>query len=323
VALASTEKVDFIVAAGDLFEDNRIAHRYVEEMARAVSACSVPVYLLPGNHDPLTQDSPYIRSPELFGGASVVLGKAEPLRVPGGTLYPCPALAKFFAEDPTGWIPRRTAEDGIRVGIAHGPLKGTPDHSCGYPIPNNAAEALDLDYLALGHWHTTRRETDRLWHCGTPEPTKFGETSGVLIVEIGGPGQAPSVRPVAVNTYDWVDFGDFEIHGEGDLRHLEAKLEAVENPLRSLVRVRLRGGAPLAVMADLEKLEGRYSPRFHFFRLENAVAPSDGAASYGNPLLKEMSELLSRQAATEGPDAEAAARAMGKLALLARECGLR
>ena len=50
---------EFVVVAGDVFEHNQLAPRDVSQSLEAMRAIGVPVYLLPGNHDPLDASSVY------------------------------------------------------------------------------------------------------------------------------------------------------------------------------------------------------------------------------------------------------------------------
>ena len=51
--LAAETGAEFVVVAGDVFEHNQLAPREVSQSLEAMRAIGVPVYLLPGNHDPL------------------------------------------------------------------------------------------------------------------------------------------------------------------------------------------------------------------------------------------------------------------------------
>ncbi|MFC2285050.1 MAG: exonuclease SbcCD subunit D, partial [Corynebacterium matruchotii] len=53
---------DFIIVAGDVFEHNSISTKTRERALAALAALPVDVYLLPGNHDPLTADSIFYRA---------------------------------------------------------------------------------------------------------------------------------------------------------------------------------------------------------------------------------------------------------------------
>ena len=58
-ALAAQASAEFVVVAGDVFEHNQLAPKVISQSLEAMRAIGVPVYLLPGNHDPLDASSVY------------------------------------------------------------------------------------------------------------------------------------------------------------------------------------------------------------------------------------------------------------------------
>ena len=57
--LVAETGAEFVVVAGDVFEHNHLAPRDISLSLEAMRAIAVPVYLLPGNHDPLDASSVY------------------------------------------------------------------------------------------------------------------------------------------------------------------------------------------------------------------------------------------------------------------------
>ena len=57
--LARETGAEFVVVAGDVFDANQLAPKVVSQALEAMRAIEVPVYLLPGNHDPLDASSVY------------------------------------------------------------------------------------------------------------------------------------------------------------------------------------------------------------------------------------------------------------------------
>src|SRR5690242_12882775 len=103
VAEANRLQVDALVLAGDTFEDNLVSDRLVRRVVEVLAASRAPVYLLPGNHDALTEGSVYRRA--AFRERPVhltLLDGGEPVAVPGadGVLLPAPVRAKKSFEDP-------------------------------------------------------------------------------------------------------------------------------------------------------------------------------------------------------------------------------
>ena len=118
---ARRETVDFVVVAGDTFENNGVDRIKVREVAKILGGAGCPVFLISGNHDALTpgsvwEDAVWSEFPNLH-----VLAKAEPVEVAGGVLYPCPVFAGDSKEDPTAWIHADTSK--IAIGIAHGSVE--------------------------------------------------------------------------------------------------------------------------------------------------------------------------------------------------------
>ena len=58
-ALAAEVGAEFVVVAGDVFEHNQLAPQVIGQSLEAMRAIGIPVYLLPGNHDPLDASSVY------------------------------------------------------------------------------------------------------------------------------------------------------------------------------------------------------------------------------------------------------------------------
>jgi len=187
--IARERHADFILIAGDMFDDNGVDRILIQKIADILAGYHLPVYIIPGNHDPFVPGSVWEHPAWRTSDSIHVLKEKTAVDIPGGKLFPCPALEKQSTGDPTLWIP---CEDGnIRIGLAHGTVEGVRQDEPDYPIPRNAAELRGLDYLALGHWHSYASYPGedgivRMTYSGTHEQTKFGErdSGNVLFVEI-------------------------------------------------------------------------------------------------------------------------------------------
>ena len=65
--IARNEDCAFVVVAGDVFDSNQVNRQTVGRTLEALRAVPVPVYLLPGNHDPLDLSSVYLTREFLEG----------------------------------------------------------------------------------------------------------------------------------------------------------------------------------------------------------------------------------------------------------------
>jgi DNA repair exonuclease SbcCD nuclease subunit len=59
--LAREQRCAFVLVCGDVFESNQVDRRTLSRALEALAGVSVPVFLLPGNHDPLDAASLYLQ----------------------------------------------------------------------------------------------------------------------------------------------------------------------------------------------------------------------------------------------------------------------
>jgi DNA repair exonuclease SbcCD nuclease subunit len=270
--LAQAEKVDFALIAGDTFEHNGVSEGLIREIASVLSSFGCPVYVLPGNHDPAGPGSVWERPFWRNCPNVVTLTEPRAVALPGGTLFACPARDAEAKHDPTEWIPSQ-GRNGFRIGLAHGSVLGNPEIEVWCPIPRNAPELRGLDYLALGHWHSTVLYRDssgalRMAYSGTPEPSRFGEadSGNVLLVEIPAPGAEPRIETRRVAGLQWLAL-ERTIRDEGDVKRLLAELESLSDPGNAIVECRLRGMLRRRHLDQVDPVQQVLESRFFFGRL--------------------------------------------------------
>ena len=155
-----------MLLAGDIF-DGIPYPETMETLRRELALCPVPVFIVPGNHDPLESglwDGEWPEHVHIFKGPGCVT--LEELGL-------CVHHDRVTA--------MRGRDDGyIQIGIAHGDE----------PFSEMDIAATNLDYLALGHIHKTAmpRKAGKTWYGwpGVPMGRGFDETGfkGVFSVEL-------------------------------------------------------------------------------------------------------------------------------------------
>jgi len=333
VDLARERGAAFIVLAGDTFEDNGVDRVLARKVAEILRTSRVPVFVLPGNHDPFVPGS--ILDEDFWRDADPVriLRDASTIEIAGASLLACPSRERTSSRDPTLAIaaPDRGGSAGgpdprrIRIGIAHGSIAGISDGADDFPIPRDAAERAGLDYLALGHWHSHLRIGDRTAYSGTHETTKFGERESgrALVVEIDRPGAAPRIEVVSTGTLRWIE-RSADIAAAEDLAALRSDLDRESDPEHALLRIEVRGTVPVEGLRELETIRDVIEARFLFGEIDASAlspAPQDErwiASLPAGAVAAAAREILARAAAE---DAAVAREALAILYAIAREGG--
>jgi len=329
VQVAGERKVDFMLVAGDTFEDNGVERLVVQKVGDILSSFSGPVYIIPGNHDPAVPGSVWEHPVWASHSNLHVTTNNEPLSIDGGVIYPCPLLAKHSSSDPTTWIPADEGE-GIRIGLVHGTVEGIVQDEPDYPIVREAPERYELDYVALGHWHSvaTYEGADgvsRMAYSGTHESTKFGErdSGNVLVVEIAGHGEAPVIESVRTGGLTWVSL-ERELAGGITLSGLIDEIDALENTDSTLVEIDISGMLSAAESGDVARIEEMISSRFLFGRVDASQlipSPEDDEWLSAMPVgvVRNTAERLSQTVRAGASESETAYRALLELYRLAME----
>jgi len=280
VETAVTCGADFIIVAGDLFEDNGVDRTLIQKTADTLARFDGPVYIVPGNHDPDVPGSVWEHPAWASANNLNVLTEKQPVDITGGILYPCPVADKYSTKDPTAWI-QTQAGNIVRLAVAHGNMEGLPESAPDHPIPRHATQRSGLNYLALGHWHSTVTYTDpdggvRTAYCGTPEPSRFGEpdSGNALLVTIESPVAPPRTKAIKTGGLIWQVIEE-NLRHIGDLAALRQRIEALADPDRMLVDLRLNGLLHSQEVGLLSHLQDMVASRFLFSRINmSGLRPS-------------------------------------------------
>jgi DNA repair exonuclease SbcCD nuclease subunit len=265
--IAKEEGCQFIVVAGDIFESNQVDRRTVFKACEVMAGISVPIYLLPANHDPLDAGSVFgtkhwkDRKP---AHVHVLDAAGHPFEVrPGVEVVGAPWTSKrpltdLVAAAASGLQP---APDVLRVMVGHGavdvlsPDRDNPAVIC-VADAEKAIEEGRYQYLALGDRHsfTSVGESGRIFYSGTHEAYDFGEVDPgkVLIVDLGSEGVTVSPRQNGVWGFQ---VHEAQISTDGDVEALSRHLESIVDKERTMLKLGLVGTVSIQALARLEEVE--------------------------------------------------------------------
>ena len=261
--LAVKHAADALLIAGDLFEDNQVDDSLVTATVDLFSTYpALPIYILPGNHDPYTgPDSVWQRKAFQNAPANVHVLRETGIIDLGSNVYllASPLQQKLSTTDPSLKLVELASSlphDAIKIGITHGALAIEARHQPNdFPIALNAATRAGLDYLAVGHWHNWLPDTDggRIVMPGTPEPDRFAnDASGhVALVEIAARGQPLRVQPIHVASLNWRSLSFDFLTAEASRASLAATLNELKPTAENTVlRITFTGVASPSALAE-------------------------------------------------------------------------
>jgi DNA repair exonuclease SbcCD nuclease subunit len=302
LAIAETRQCAAVVVAGDVFDDNLVDPVTWRRTVDVLRRSPVPVFLLPGNHDPYDAASVY-RSKEFDGLAPAVqvLNDSRPRPVPGRTdsspaaeIIGAPLLSKYMSTDPVASVLAREAGAGgpdhtkhaggrnVKILVGHGATESRSSGEDPAVIDVDAAASACregvIDMLALGDTHsvTSLHPDGTVWYSGSPEVTDFREEGGggearsgyALVVDVlptgeDSAGRASQVSVEEVKTGRWSFLAlAAQINSSEDVAEWINRLEDIRDKRTTVVKYALAGSVDLATAAVLDEELDRIAPAF-------------------------------------------------------------
>jgi DNA repair exonuclease SbcCD nuclease subunit len=274
--LAASRKAAFVVVCGDVFESNQLDRRIVERTFEAMRDFSVPVLLLPGNHDPLDAASIY-NSPAFIAGCPdhvVVLRDHEPFEViPGVEVVAAPWLTKHPTRDPVAEVCAglEPATPGtVRVLVGHGAVSTlSPDRDdpalIDTPALRRAIDEGRVHVAVLGDRHSTTQVDPAIWYPGTPEVTAHRETDpgNVIVLDVASDGL--SVEKVRVGMWRFLVLAE-RLNSLADVEAFRDRVLVIADKERTACWLALSGTLTMPAHALLQSVLAQAGALFARFR---------------------------------------------------------
>ena len=155
VQTAVSEKVDFILIAGDLYDGDWKDYStglYLMSQTRILSGAGIPVCIVAGNHDAANTITKSLRLPQnihLFPSNKPATVTMEALNVAvHGQSFATPAVKKDLSHNYPAPLPGY-----FNIGLLHTCATGREGHEPYAPCSLESLQARGYDYWALGHVH--------------------------------------------------------------------------------------------------------------------------------------------------------------------------
>ena len=298
--LCRVHSCDALLLAGDVFDAESATPETVEALLAAFAACPCPVFLAPGNHDPLSASSPYRTEswPEnvhIFRSHIISFFDLPELRcrVFGAGFESAHELSLMtgFSAPQDGWT---------NVMVLHGDPMGLS--SLYNTISRDQIAGSGLRYLALGHLH----QASGLLYEGRTAYAWPGCAMGRGFDELGEKGAYLVTLTDSDCSLEFLPLGgrSYEIlrvpAGDDAAAALDAALP--QDTSRDIYRVILTGEA---ARPDLNALYAQFAPRFFSLTLRDETTPKrDLWAGAGEDTLRGLALGTLKADYDNAPDEE-------------------
>lgn len=205
IEIGNEEQVDIILLAGDLFDGQNAYFETAEALSTAFAKSRAKIFIAPGNHDAFVKNSPY-RSVKFSDNVHIFTSEEiERIALPE---LSCVVYGAGFSKNAceNSLLEGFSAnDDAIKLMVLHGEITNSPSKY--NPITVSQIANSNLDYLALGHVHTTegvlRAGKTSYAYSGTPEGRGFDETGdkGIYIGTVSTEGANLEFRKISPYLY--------------------------------------------------------------------------------------------------------------------------
>lgn len=293
--LGVKENVSVVLIAGDLFDSNHPSRELVEFVRgefRYLAENKIDACIVPGDHDCLEVHGIYNRErfDDEFSNVFIFRNpEGEVKEYPGLDLaiFAKPNISSTSTKSPIFHARSGTSRMKHRVVAAHGDLQipgKSADNYHPISIPQ-LKEISDIDYVALGHWHSMKDCTlygkfkMPIWYAGSPELVALDQVgAGNVIIAEFNEGSI-SVKPfrIGLRTSSTISFDISSFGNSGDIT--KKIMEFADKD--AIVQVALSGLNTNNLIIDTDGLEEEAQDSFFFARiLDTSKLPLENIPQY-------------------------------------------
>jgi len=273
IDLAQSSRSNVLLIAGDLFDDPYPPPSLVSFVINEMKRAQIPVFLIPGNHDPMVKGSVYTEND--FPSNVTIFSTEFSSKTVGdlavhGIAYDPEKFDKHILKDLPEPLP-----DKYNIAMVHGSYKfmdfGDENY---YPIEKEEIESSGMDYIALGHFHNFHEIKTSVPACypSTPEGLGFNDTGGIGVVIVDLDKNGVKINPNNINSrvYEAYELECSDLVNEAEI---EKKILEHSDPDK-LLRVKLLGVPETLIELDsealLEEIENSF---FHLEIIDKITSP--------------------------------------------------
>ena len=270
VDLAQRDSYHALLISGDLFNDNRPSRSTVSFVIQTLSKLTIPVCILPGNHDCYDKNSIYRkmefpRNVHILSDVPSYLDLPElDLTVTGNAL-----LTRHGHESSLKGISRKGDRQWFVV-LAHGNVQipGVVENA-ERPIQLHEIEACGADYVALGDWHKLADYSQgrvKAFYSGAPEPMALDQDGAGYVVGVTLSDKGVEVNPIHIGTVGVgrLNLDVTDLSEDAVLTQIKAKAGPT-----LMLDVTLSGLTSVGQVLDVDQVRDAAAKDFYYLRVSD------------------------------------------------------
>lgn len=279
IRLAKSEKADFLLIAGDLFDNGNPDAGLMDFVCGEFEKISeTKIFIVLGNHD---YDLKCAFPPNVY----VFNDFIEKISVDGTDIYGV-SFAQEHCSMPIAEGLSADSDDSINIFLVHGDVGVKSLYN---PISEDMIMHSKMDYIALGHVHSHRgfntAGSTTYAYCGIPEGRAFDECGikGVIIAEVEKGHVNCRFVPVCSREYECIEC---DISGLGDNFEIAQKVLSAITSDENACRIILKGEKNTFV--DCDFIKDFLEKEVYFTEvIDNSVEVSDDGYTLKNLFMEK------------------------------------
>lgn len=285
IDIAKENKTDIILISGDIYENNFVKKSTINYLNDKFSSVpDIPIFIIPGNHDPYIQKSFYVDfnwPPNVHilteSNPSVIIEELG-VRVCGV------GFSSFAMKDSDMSELAAENDELINILMFHGTVDldlGSDDYN---KTTSEKLSGLGMDYIALGHFHARKENIGghaNINYPGSPEPLGFDEEGehGVFLGTIKKDGEKSDLDITFVKTmrkfYKTLDVNVKSLNTDEKAIEIirktlnESVAKTNEDLMDGLFKIVLKGTCEAGFKPHQETIESAFSNETFFLKFRD------------------------------------------------------
>lgn len=285
IDIARDEKVDVLLISGDLYEHSYVKKstiNFINDKFKEIS--DIKIFIVPGNHDPGVPNSFY-RSYNWADNVYVLSQEKQCIVL--DDLEACVYGIGFrdFSQEAVHLKNIELVHPGyINILLLHGTVDMDikPGKNSYNPVSSADLACLNMDYIALGHFHNRIDDIGgfgRAYNPGSPEPLGFDEEGehGVYVGTITRDGAEESRLDIRFITLGRKYYINDEINISGCNTN-EQIIDRIDRKIRNrrkhdlskgLFNITLKGYTEFGFKVDIQQILSHFNDKLFFLKIKD------------------------------------------------------